>query len=446
MSLSFNTSYLTKYINAHELQQIEPQVAVAHEYLHKRNGAGNQFLGWLDLPVNYDTDEFSKIKKAAGKIRSSCDVFIVIGVGGSYLGTRAAIEFLRSSHHNQLAKKNGSPEVYFVGNSFSSDYLTNILTLCKDKDVCVNVISKSGTTTEPALAFRIIREYLEEKYGSTEAAKRIYCTTDKSQGTLKNLADLAGCETFVIPDNVGGRFSVLTPVGLLPIAVAGCDIDRLLAGAAFAYEQYKNPNLMENDCYQYAAIRNILNRKGKSIEILVAYEPCFTLLGEWFKQLFGESEGKDGKGIYPSTLIYSTDLHSLGQYVQDGTRNIFETVVHIENSKSNLKITDCPSNYDGLNYLSGMTYPEVCFKSLEATVLAHTDGGVPNTIISLPNRDEYCLGQLFYFFEKACAVSAYILGVNPFNQTGVEEYKTNMFALLGKPGYENLKKELEKEL
>eukprot|EP00826_Nyctotherus_ovalis_P033903 TRINITY_DN276_c0_g1_i20.p1 TRINITY_DN276_c0_g1~~TRINITY_DN276_c0_g1_i20.p1 ORF type:complete len:408 (-),score=-12.98 TRINITY_DN276_c0_g1_i20:6-1229(-) len=382
-----------------------------------------------DRPKAYDKVEFERIKAAAKKIKSNTQVFLVIGIGGSYLGARAAIEYLYSQNYNALAK--GVPEVYFIGNSISEDYLSEIIKICENKDVSINMISKSGTTTEPAIAFRVLRKYIEDKYGKEEAKNRIYCTTDKAKGTLKKLATEEGYETFVVPDDVGGRFSVLTAVGLLPIAVAGANIDELMNGAGQAMENFENDNLNENDCYKYAAVRNILYRKGKQTEILACYEPRFAMMNEWFKQLFGESEGKDKKGLFPASVIFSTDLHSMGQYIQDGNRFLFETVVDIKKTKNKIEIKEEQDDIDGLNFLSGKSMQFVNKKALEGTVLAHSDGDVPNGIIEIDDINEFELGYLIYFFEKACAISGYLLGVNPFNQPGVESYKKNMFALLG---------------
>lgn len=439
-----NLRHLTGFVADHEFAAIAPQVQAAHTLVKEKNGPGNDFLGWVDLPVEYDREEFARVKKAAEKIRSDSDVLIVIGIGGSYLGARAAIEFLRSPFYNMMKKD--TPEIYFAGCNISPKYLSELLGLCEGKRVSVNVISKSGTTTEPALAFRVFREYLENHYGVEEARQRIYCTTDKARGTLKGLADREGYESFVIPDDVGGRYSVLTPVGLLPIAAAGCDIDKLMEGAAAARQALDEPDLSKNDCYKYAAARNILYRGGKTTEILACYEPGFAMMSEWFKQLFGESEGKDGKGLFPASVSFSSDLHSLGQIIQEGRRNIFETVVDITDCGSKFFIKDDPENLDGLNFLSGQDMSVVNRKALEGTVLAHTDGGVPNIILQIPEMNEYELGYLVYFFEKACAISGYLLGVNPFDQPGVESYKKNMFALLGKPGFEERKAELEAKL
>ena len=444
MAIKFNNKFAAPFIKDDEYTAISSQVTAAHDLLNSRKGPGSDFLGWVDLPVDYDKDEFARIKKAADKIQSDSDILVVIGIGGSYLGARAAIEFLKSHYYNN--KKKDTPDIYFAGNSISSTALAELLEICDGKDVSVNVISKSGTTTEPAIAFRVFRNYLETKYGKEEAKNRIYCTTDKAKGTLKALADAEGYEEFVVPDDVGGRFSVLTAVGLLPIAVAGCDIDKLMEGAAAAREAYSVDDLDKNDCYKYAATRNILLRKGKQIEMLVAYEPRFTLMAEWYKQLFGESEGKDNKGIYPSSAIFSTDLHSLGQYIQEGQRIMFETVVSIKESEKEIFIEKEENDGDGLNFLAGKPMSFVNEKAFQGTILAHTDGNVPNLVIEMPRADEFELGYLIYFFEKACAISGYMLAVNPFNQPGVESYKKNMFALLGKPGYEDQKQALEARL
>lgn len=444
MAISFSEKYAKDFLRQDDVLGLSSQIKAAHNDLCEKTGLGNDFLGWVDLPVNYDKAEFDRIKKAAEKIKADSDVLIVIGIGGSYLGARAAIEFLKSPYHNAL--KDGTPEIYFSGNSISGSSLNELLRICKGKRVSVNIISKSGTTTEPAVAFRIFREYLEKEYGEQEAAKRIYCTTDKARGTLKELADQKGYECFVIPDDVGGRFSVLTAVGLLPIAVSGADIDALMKGAAAAADDYAECDLAKNDCYRYAAIRNAFYRKGKKIELLVSYEPRFTMMSEWFKQLYGESEGKDNKGLFPASVTFSTDLHSMGQYIQDGQRILFETVVNIKDCGYNTVIPTDEQNGDGLNFLAGKEMSFVNEKAMQGTVLAHTDGGVPNLVIDVDKADEENLGRLIYFFEKACAISGYLLGVNPFNQPGVESYKKNMFALLGKPGYENAKAELENRL
>ena len=444
MSLKVNTNYLRGFLADHELEEIAPQVKAAHQLLHSKSGAGNDFLGWLTLPTDYDREEFSRIKAAAQRIQKDSDILIVIGIGGSYLGARAAIELLTSPLYNSLKKD--TPSIYFAGNNISSTYINELLSLCEGKRVSINVISKSGTTTEPALAFRIFKEYLEKQYGAEEAKKRIYCTTDKARGTLKGLADREGYESFVIPDDVGGRFSVLTAVGLLPIAVTGINIDSMMEGAKAAQDAYMCDCVLENDCYKYAAIRNCLNRKGKDVEMLVCYEPAFTQMAEWFKQLYGESEGKDQKGIFPASAIFSTDLHSLGQYVQDGRRMLFETVVRFAKPKEDFFIKADVENLDGLNFLSEQNMSVVNQKALEGTILAHTEGGVPNIVLEIPEISPYEFGWMVYFFEKAVAISGYLLGVNPFNQPGVESYKKNMFALLGKPGYESMKAELEAKL
>ena len=444
MGLKFSCDYARSFLRENDLKGLEAQLCAAHTALEEKTVLGNDFLGWIDLPVNYDKEEFARIKRAAEKIKSDTDVLLVIGICGSYLGARAAIEFLRGQNYNRL--REGVPEIYFTGNSISGSALSDIIKICENKRVSVNIISKSGTTTEPAVAFRVFRKMLEERYGEAEAAKRIYCTTDKARGTLKALADSKGYECFVVPDDVGGRFSVLTAVGLLPIAAAGCDIDKLMSGAATARADYAICDIEKNPCYKYAALRNAFYRKGKSVELLVSYEPRFTMMSEWFKQLFGESEGKDNKGLFPASVIFSTDLHSMGQFVQDGARIMFETVVNITDNGSDVIIETEENNGDGLNFLAGKPMSFVNQKAFEGTVLAHTDGGVPNLVITLDKADEENLGRLIYFFEKACAVSGYMLGVNPFDQPGVESYKKNMFALLGKPGYEEMKAELEARL
>ena len=443
MSVKFNGKYLSKFVKDSEFEAIWPQVQAAHQLLVDRNGPGNDFLGWVDLPVNYDKEEFARIKAAAQKICEDSDVLIVIGIGGSYLGARAAIEAVKGQMYNCTCKK--TPQIFFAGNSISPAYLQDILACCEGKEVSVNVISKSGTTTEPAIAFRVFKRYLEERYGKEEAAKRIYATTDRSRGTLKEQADKEGWQTFVVPDDVGGRYSVLTAVGLLPIACAGCDIDALMKGAADARAEYSNCT-PENDCYKYAAARNILYRKGKAVELLAAYEPNFTMMNEWYKQLFGESEGKDNKGLMPTSVVFSTDLHSMGQFVQEGSRVMFETVVDIKKPTKDLFIDTDAQNLDGLNFLAGQNMSIVNEKAMQGTVLAHTDGNVPNIVLETPSLGEYDLGYLIYFFERACAISGYLLSVNPFDQPGVESYKKNMFALLGKPGYEDRKAELEAKL
>lgn len=444
MSLKLNTNYLKDFISDADYKAIDSEIRASHKTLTEKTGAGNDFLGWVDLPENYDKEEFARIKLAAQKIRSDSEVLVVIGIGGSYLGARAAIEFCKSQNYNLVCKD--TPQIFFSGNSISSAALNEILSVCKDKDFSVNVISKSGTTTEPAISFRIFRELLEKKYGKAEAAKRIYVTTDKAKGTLKALSDEEGYETFVVPDDVGGRYSVLTAVGLLPIAAAGIDIDAMMQGANDARKAYTDPDMEKNDCYKYAAIRNILYRKGKAVEMMVAYEPDYTMMNEWFKQLFGESEGKDGKGLYPSSAVFSTDLHSMGQFIQQGSRVLFETAVVFDEPKTEVVIEKDEANADGLNFLAGKTMSYVNRKAFEGTVLAHVDGGVPNVVLKLPKMDAYHFGYLVYFLEKACAISGYTLGVNPFNQPGVESYKSNMFALLGKPGYEEKTKELEARL
>ncbi len=444
MAIKFSFDYAKGFLNQNDIVGISPAIYAAHDTLENKNGLGNDFLGWITLPFDYDKEEFDRIKKSAEKIKNDTDVLIVIGIGGSYLGARAAIEFLKGPFYNNL--KGNAPEIYFAGNSISGSYLNDILALCEGKRVSLNIISKSGTTTEPAVAFRVLRKFMEEKYGEEEAAKRIYCTTDRARGTLKQLADEKGYECFVVPDDVGGRFSVLTAVGLLPIAAAGADIDALMKGAQDASKEYGVKDIDKNECYQYAAIRNAFYRKGKSVEMLVSYEPRFTMMAEWYKQLFGESEGKDNKGIFPAAVTFSTDLHSMGQYIQDGSRILFETVVNIADTGSDLVIEKEENDGDGLNFLAGKPMSFVNQKAFEGTVLAHTDGGVPNLVINVDKADEENLGRLIYFFEKACAISGYVLGVNPFDQPGVESYKKNMFALLGKPGFEAEKANLEKRL
>ncbi len=443
MSLKLNTKYLADFMNKDELAGIRHQVEASAAMLHNKSGQGSDFLGWLTLPTDYDKEEFARIKAAAKKIQGNSEILIVIGIGGSYLGARAAIEFLKSTLYNNLKKD--TPDIYYVGNSINPTYLSEIISLCEGKDFSVNVISKSGTTTEPALAFRVFKDLVEKKYGKDGAKDHIFATTDKSKGTLKELSDTEGYETFVVPDDVGGRFSVLTAVGLLPIAVAGCDIDALMAGAAQAQQDYM-ADFDNNDCYKYAAIRNILSRKGKAVEMLVSYDPNFVMMAEWYKQLFGESEGKDNKGIFPSAAVFSTDLHSMGQYIQEGSRILFETVVDIKKPKTDLYLEANEENLDGLNFLCDQNMSVVNRKALEGVILAHTEGGVPNIILELEDTTEKSLGYLIYFFEKACAISGYLLGVNPFNQPGVESYKKNMFALLGKPGYEDQKAALEAKL
>ena len=443
MSISLNTKYLQNFVAPHEIEAAKASAELAAKTVIRRSGAGSDFLGLVDLPVDYDKEEFARIKAAAAKIQKQSDVLIVIGIGGSYLGARAAIEFLKSPLYNNLKKD--TPEIYYVGNNISPTYLNEIISLCDGKDFSVNVISKSGTTTEPALAFRVFREMVEKKYGKDGAKDRIFCTTDKARGTLKQLADTEGYETFVIADDVGGRYSVLTAVGLLPIAVAGCDIDAIMAGAAQARDEL-SADYDHNDCYKYAAIRNILYKKNKAIEMLVSYDPSFTMMAEWWKQLFGESEGKDNRGIYPSSAIFSTDLHSMGQFIQDGSRVMFETVVDIKKPKKDFFLENDSENLDGLNFLTNQNMSVVNRKAFLGTVLAHTEGGVPNIVLELEDTSEKSFGYMVYFFEMACAVSGYLLGVNPFNQPGVESYKKNMFALLGKPGYEDQRAALEEKL
>ena len=447
MKLNFNYQFAKNFFNENELKQIKPYVELANEVLTSKSGAGSDFLGWVDLPENYDKDEFARIKKAAEKIKNDSEVLIVIGIGGSYLGAKAAIEFLSHSFYNNLPKdKRKTPEIYFAGTNMSGVYLQHLIEVVGDRDFSVNVISKSGTTTEPAIAFRVFKKMLEEKYGKEEAAKRIYATTDKEKGALKTLAAAEGYETFVVPDNVGGRFSVLTAVGLLPIAAAGINIDELMVGAKDAMNDFANKNMDENQALQYAAVRNILHRKGKDLELMVNYEPRVHYLAEWWKQLFGESEGKDGKGLYPTSADFSADLHSLGQYIQEGQRLFFETVVSIGKPEVEFVIESDKDNLDGLNFIAGKTLDYVNKKATDGVILAHIDGNVPNLGVNIPEATPYHLGYTFYFFEKACGVSGYLLGVNPFDQPGVEAYKKNMFALLGKPGYEEAGKELEKKL
>lgn len=445
--VTFDYSKAASFIADHEVENIKKSVLEAKEVLVSKSGAGNDFLGWIDLPVDYDKEEFSRIKKAAEKIQSDSEVLLVIGIGGSYLGARAAIEFLRHSFYNIVDKSvRKTPEIYFCGNSISSTYLKDLMDVIRDRDFSINIISKSGTTTEPAIAFRIFKEMCEKKYGKEGAAKRIYATTDKARGALKKLATEEGYETFVVPDDVGGRFSVLTAVGLLPIAVSGADIDKLMEGAASGREAALHNAFEENDALQYAGIRNILLRKGKSIEVLANYEPSVHYVSEWWKQLYGESEGKDQRGIFPASVDLTTDLHSMGQFIQDGARILFETVLDVETSRETLTIGEEPVDLDGLNYLAGQTVDFVNRSAMNGTILAHTDGQVPNLMVKIPEANEFYLGQLFYFFEFACGVSGYLLGVNPFNQPGVESYKKNMFALLGKPGYEEQREALLKRL
>ena len=445
--VTFDYSKAAPFVKDNEVESMKKLALDAKELLVSKTGAGNDFLGWIDLPVAYDKEEFARIKKAAAKIQSDSEVLLVIGIGGSYLGARAAIEFLRHSFYNLIDKSlRKTPEIYFVGNSISSTYIKHLIDVIGDRDFSINMISKSGTTTEPAIAFRVFKEMAEKKYGKEEAAKRIYATTDRVKGSLKNLATEEGYDTFVVPDDIGGRFSVLTAVGLLPIAVSGADIDKLMEGAAEGRKMALEAPFEENDALKYAALRNILLRKGKGIEILANYEPSVHYVSEWWKQLYGESEGKDQKGIFPASVDLTTDLHSMGQFIQDGSRNMFETVINIETSREEIIIGEEPVDLDGLNYLAGKSVDFVNKSAMNGTVLAHTDGQVPNLMVKVPEVSEFYLGELFYFFEFACGVSGYLLGVNPFNQPGVESYKKNMFALLGKPGYEDRKAELEASL
>lgn len=445
--VTFDYSKAKTFISDHEMDSMKKIAEQAKKELLSREGAGNDFLGWIDLPVDYDKDEFARIKNAAVKIQGDSEVLLVIGIGGSYLGARAAIEFLRHNFYNMVSKEvRKTPEIYYVGNSISSTYLKHLKDVIGDRDFSVNIISKSGTTTEPAIAFRVFKAMLKEKYGNDEASKRIYATTDKARGALKSLSDEEGYETFVVPDDVGGRFSVLTAVGLLPIAVSGADIGHLMEGAASGRDAAMGAAFEENAAMQYAAIRNILLRKGKGVEILANYEPSLHYVAEWWKQLYGESEGKDQKGIFPASVDLTTDLHSMGQFIQDGSRMLYETVLNVETSAEEIVLKEEPVDLDGLNYLAGQTVDFVNKSAMNGTILAHTDGCVPNLMINIPEQNEFYLGQLFYFFEFACGVSGYILGVNPFNQPGVESYKKNMFALLGKPGFEKEREELIKRL
>ncbi len=445
MTVRLNDTYIKPFIKEEDLNAIQGEITAAHKCLLNGNGEGNDFLGWIDLPNNYDKEEYARIKAAAAKIQKKCDVFVVIGIGGSYLGARAVIEFLTSPIYNNLKKD--TPDIYFSGCNISAQSLNELLSICEGKDVCINVISKSGTTTEPAVAFRVFRDLLEKKYGKEEAKERIFVTTDKARGTLKKFSDEAGYETFVVPDDVGGRFSVLTAVGLLPIAVAGVDTDALMKGASDAAAYCKSSaDINENYCMKYVALRNLMLRSGKTTEILVNYEPYAAMFNEWWKQLYGESEGKDKKGLFPASVIFSTDLHSLGQFIQDGSRTVFETVVSVNNTDEKKAVPYDEANVDGLNFLAGVDLNEVNKMAMKGTILAHIDGGAPNILIELDDKSAHSLGYLIYFFEFACGVSGYVLGVNPFNQPGVEAYKKNMFALLGKPGYEAEKQALEARL
>ena len=445
--VTFDYSKATGFVQEHEMAYMSELVAQAKDKLVAKSGAGNDFLGWIDLPVDYDKEEFVRIQKAAEKIRKDSEVLLVIGIGGSYLGARAAIEFLGHSFANVVSKEiRKSPEIYYVGNSISSKYIADLKQVLEGKDFSINIISKSGTTTEPAIAFRVFKEMLTEKYGKEEAAKRIYATTDKARGALKNLADEEGYEEFVVPDNVGGRFSVLTAVGLLPIAVSGADIDRLMEGAASGRKKALETPYESNSALLYAAVRNILLRKGKTVEIVANYEPSLHYVSEWWKQLFGESEGKDNRGLFPAAVDLTTDLHSMGQFIQDGARIMFETVINVEESPAEILLNKEDVDTDGMNYLAGKSVDFVNKSAMNGTILAHTDGSVPNLMVKIPEQNEFYLGELFYFFEFACGVSGYILGINPFNQPGVESYKKNMFALLGKPGYEAQREELLKRL
>ncbi len=445
--VTFDYSKAASFVRAEELENMKSAVMCAKDVLVNRTGAGNDFLGWIDLPVDYDKEEFARIKKAAEKIQSDSDVLLVVGIGGSYLGARAAIEFLNHSFYNVLPKgKRKTPEIYFVGNSISSKYIKDLQDVLEGKDFSVNIISKSGTTTEPAIAFRVFKKMLIDKYGKEEAGRRIYATTDRAKGALKNLANEEGYESFVVPDDVGGRFSVLTAVGLLPIAVSGADIDKLMEGAASGRKKALEAPYEENGALLYAAIRNILHRKGKQVEIVANYEPSLHYVSEWWKQLFGESEGKDQRGIFPAAVDLTTDLHSMGQFIQDGSRIMFETVLNVEESPAEVLLDREEVDTDGMNYLAGKSVDFVNKSAMNGTILAHTDGNVPNLLVNIPEQNEFCLGELFYFFEFACGVSGYLLGVNPFNQPGVESYKKNMFALLGKPGYEEAREELLKRL
>ncbi|WP_202081320.1 glucose-6-phosphate isomerase [Caldalkalibacillus salinus] len=447
MAVSFDYSKALPFFKEEELSQQKHMLETAHHMLHEQTGAGSDYLGWVDLPEAYDKEEFERIQQAATRIQNNSDALVVIGIGGSYLGAKAAIEMLTHTFHNQLPNaKRQTPEIYFVGQNISATYVKHLIQVLEGKDFSVNVISKSGTTTEPAIAFRIFRDLLEKKYGEEEAKSRIYATTDAEKGALKQLATEKGYETFVVPDDVGGRYSVLTAVGLLPIATAGINISSMMEGAREAQQKYANPDLSQNECYQYAAVRHVLYNKGKTIELLVNYEPSLHFVSEWWKQLFGESEGKDQKGIYPASVDFTTDLHSMGQYIQEGRRHLFETVLQVKEAPEDIVIEEDDQNLDGLNYLAGQTMNVVNQKAFEGTLLAHTDGGVPNLVVTIDDFSAKTFGHLVYFFEKACGISGYLLGVNPFNQPGVEAYKKNMFALLGKPGFEEEKAALEKRL
>ncbi|QGU94214.1 glucose-6-phosphate isomerase [Clostridium bovifaecis] len=446
-SISLDLSKTRPYLNEHEIEQLQPMINTAHDMLHNKTGEGSDFLGWVDLPVNYDKEEFGRIKKAAEKIKKNSEALVVIGIGGSYLGARAAIEMLTHTFCNTISKEDRkSPQIFYAGNNISSTYMADLIEAIKDMDFSVNVISKSGTTTEPAIAFRIFKDLLEKKYGKEGAKERIFATTDKEKGALRTLAEAEGYETFVIPDDVGGRYSVLTAVGLLPIAAAGIDIDEMMKGAAEAREEFSAPELSKNAAYRYAAARNALYNKGKEIEMIVNFEPALHYMGEWWKQLYGESEGKDNKGIFPAAADFSTDLHSMGQYIQEGLRNLIETHLNVERPRKTVVIEANEDNLDGLNFLEGKDMDFVNHQAFRGTVVAHNDGGVPNIIINIPELTPYHFGYLVYFFEKACGISGYLLGVNPFNQPGVEAYKKNMFALLGKPGYEGMRAEIEAKL
>lgn len=447
MSISLDLSKARPYLNSHEIDQLQPMISDAHDLLHNKTGAGSEFLGWVDLPLNYDKEEFKRIQKCAENIKKNSDVLVVIGIGGSYLGARAAIEMLTSTFHNLLPKeKRSNPQILYVGNNISSTYMADLVDLIDGVDFSVNVISKSGTTTEPAIAFRVFKDLLEKKYGKEKAKERIFATTDREIGALRTLAEVEGYETFIIPNDVGGRFSVLTAVGLLPIAVAGINIEEIMKGAADARGEYSNTDLNKNSSYRYAAARNVLYNKGKTIEIMANFEPSLQYMNEWWKQLFGESEGKDGKGIFPASVNFSTDLHSIGQYIQDGLRTIIETHLNVEKPRKSFIIQANEDDLDGLNFLAGKDMHYVNSQAFRGTVIAHKDGGIPNIIINIPEVNPYYFGYLVYFFEKACAISGYLLGVNPFNQPGVEDYKKNMFALLGKSGYEAMRAEIEEKL